>query len=193
MMVIMRASEVPADLLRFFEPVIRTAADVWKIPTEAYPAAHFATYPRRLVEPCIKAGTSAKGCCPECGCPWVRVVEKNRKATRPARNNCRDESGMANRDYERHVTESRTLGWRPGCDCGCTAKYEPIPCTVLDPFMGSGTTLLVAAQLGRDSIGIELSPEYVKLAEDRIGKGLRPSTYRPDVEADAPLFRKEAT
>lgn len=40
---------------------------------------------------------------------------------------------------------------------------------VLDPFLGSGTTLLVAEQLGRKSVGIELNPEYVKLAEERLG------------------------
>ncbi len=40
--------------------------------------------------------------------------------------------------------------------------------TVLDPFAGSGTTLAVAAQLGRNAIGCELNPEYIALAERRI-------------------------
>jgi len=40
--------------------------------------------------------------------------------------------------------------------------------TVLDPFAGSGTTLAVAAQLGRNAIGCELNPEYIGLAERRI-------------------------
>jgi DNA modification methylase len=39
---------------------------------------------------------------------------------------------------------------------------------VLDPFAGAGTTSLVAARLGRDSVGIELKPEYVAMAETRI-------------------------
>lgn len=39
---------------------------------------------------------------------------------------------------------------------------------VLDPFAGSGTTLMVAERLQRDSIGIELNPEYVALARERI-------------------------
>ena len=39
---------------------------------------------------------------------------------------------------------------------------------VLDPFAGSGTTLAVAAKLGRNAYGCELNPEYVKLAEARI-------------------------
>mgnify|MGYP001238718886 CR=1 FL=1 len=41
---------------------------------------------------------------------------------------------------------------------------------VLDPFLGSGTTALVAKQLGRDFIGIELNSEYCKMAEERIEK-----------------------
>lgn len=40
--------------------------------------------------------------------------------------------------------------------------------TVLDPFTGAGTTLLVADRLGRNAIGIELNPEYVTMAEQRI-------------------------
>ncbi len=40
--------------------------------------------------------------------------------------------------------------------------------TVLDPFAGAGTTLLVAAQLGRDAIGIELNPDYAEMARRRV-------------------------
>src|SRR3990167_9458019 len=40
--------------------------------------------------------------------------------------------------------------------------------TVLDPFMGSGTTAVVAERLNRQWIGIELNPEYIKIAEKRI-------------------------
>jgi len=40
--------------------------------------------------------------------------------------------------------------------------------TVLDPFLGSGTTMLVADQLGRTCIGVELNPEYARMAEKRV-------------------------
>lgn len=44
--------------------------------------------------------------------------------------------------------------------------------TVLDPFLGSGTTALVANKLGRDAIGCELNPEYVEIARKRIENGI---------------------
>lgn len=40
--------------------------------------------------------------------------------------------------------------------------------TVLDPFAGSGTTLVVAHQIERNSIGIEIDPEYIKIIETRL-------------------------
>jgi DNA modification methylase len=43
--------------------------------------------------------------------------------------------------------------------------------TVLDPFMGSGTTAMTAAALGRQYIGFELNPAYIEIAEKRIQEG----------------------
>ncbi len=80
---------------------IRNIRSVWTIATRAYKNAHFATFPPKLVEPCVKAGCPAGG-------------------------------------------------------------------TVLDPFAGSGTTGAVALSLGRSFVGIDLNPEYLKLAEHRI-------------------------
>jgi hypothetical protein len=66
--------------------------------------------------------------------------------------------------YGRYRVE--TLGWSPGCD----HIRHPVPCTVLDPFMGSGTTALVARKHGRRSIGIELNGEYAELAARRLSQ-----------------------
>ena len=73
---------------------------VWKINTKPYKEAHFAVFPPKLPELCIKAGSSEGD-------------------------------------------------------------------IVLDPFFGSGTTGWVAQRLGRKWIGIELNPEYIKIAERR--------------------------
>lgn len=50
----------------------------------------------------------------------------------------------------------------------CIQSGAPVGCTVLDPFFGSGTTGQVAKQLCRHYLGIELNPEYIKLAENRL-------------------------
>ena len=140
---------------------------VWSIPTQRYHHAHFATFPERLVEPCILAGTSAAGCCPACGVPWRRRVcvsysnPGNRLSNGPRSSERRDESPGFTRRLIRVV---RDQVWQPGCNC----KRERVPAIVLDPFAGSGTTLAVARRLGRRGIAIELSDDYVNLARDRI-------------------------
>jgi adenine specific DNA methylase Mod len=53
-------------------------------------------------------------------------------------------------------------------DCGCPEK-EYKRGIVLDPFCGTGTTLRVAEMLGRNWIGIDLKPAYIKIAEQRMG------------------------
>ncbi len=140
----------------------------------------------------ILAGTSAKGCCQECGAGWVRVVDV--KVNTDGRKNAgeRHGSGYAVGRLDARgkcpsglQTDSQTLGWQPACTCNAG---DPIPCTVLDPFLGSGTTIAVARQLGRNGIGCELNPEYVKLAKDRIGKAEKPHTYASEKVVDSPLF-----
>lgn len=79
----------------------RNKRSVWTVATAPFKGAHFATFPPKLIEPCILAGCPAGG-------------------------------------------------------------------TVLDPFCGAGTTGLVALRHGRRFLGIELNPQYVALATDRI-------------------------
>ncbi len=170
----------------------RNARSAWTIPSEPLPDSHFATFPRALPERCIKAGTSERGCCPACGAPWVRIVERG--AARGSWHDHRDDLVLGQRDesndfkgggFYRNYVGPRTTGWAASCAC---AAGEPRPCTVLDPFAGSGTTLLVAEQLGRDSIGIELNPGYAAMAERRIAGALRPGTHRRFDGQPAPLF-----
>jgi hypothetical protein len=171
---------------------MRNLRSVWTIASQGFPGAHFATFPLEIPERCIRAGTSLKGCCPECGAPWRRVTESKRVPTRPGTNSKvrvpkgwgqgdeprtavefqtpqaeaarREALEVGNRDEYRHVTETVTTGWKPTC----AHAAEPIPCTVLDPFAGAATTLLAAQRLGRNGIGIELNPEYAAMGEKRL-------------------------
>jgi hypothetical protein len=67
----------------------------------------------------------------------------------------------------RGTVRTRTAGWRPSCACGVP---ETVPAVVYDPFAGSGAVPLVALQEGRDFVASELSPAYVAIAEQRIGR-----------------------
>ena len=66
-----------------------------------------------------------------------------------------DEAKRALGGYFREFTfaPKRQVGWE-GCRCGVPTR----PGTVLDPFMGSGTTLQVAHELGRNAVGVDLLP-----------------------------------
>ncbi len=155
----------------------RNLRDVWRISTRGFKGAHFATFPPELPERCIKAGTSERGCCPTCGAPWKRIVEKQRVATRPGVDTKVTGDAMTdgNRDPKRHVTRTVTTGWNQTCKC---PAHEPIPCTVIDPFLGSGTTALMAEHLGRNWLGCELNPEYAEIARQRIAGGYTPPKAR---------------
>ena len=138
--------------------------DVWTIATQSYTGDHFATFPEKLVEPCIRAGTSERGVCAQCGAPWERCVEStghvNQRESAHVPNNCptkTDSTGWA-------PTKRPTGGWQPTCACDA----DVVPATILDPFCGSGTTGVVALRQGRSFLGIELNPEYVQLGRQRI-------------------------
>lgn len=121
-----------------------------------------------------------------CGAPWRRVVERarggptGREARRPvptSSNGNHNSMGKVDGSDTRGLPSvtSETLGWAPSCTC---AAGDPIPATVLDPFSGAGTTVLVAERLGRRGIGVELKPSYADMAKRRL-------------VADAPLFSAE--
>lgn len=156
----------------------RNKRSVWFIGTQPFKDAHFATFPEKLIEPCILAGTSERGCCSLCGTPRVRTVTptaeyaallnanlgNNHLKTR-AQDMIDGRGGNGIASHGNVGRSYRTTGWTPGCSCGLGGI---VPCTVLDPFMGAGTTALVSLKLGRRFIGIELKPEYAQLARRRI-------------------------
>lgn len=150
----------------------RNARNVWTITTKPFSDAHFATFPPELPEQCIRAGTSERGCCSACGAPRPRLVEKARmRDGNPLTTSWEIDSGgrrlgSSGVGHWRDTTKTQTTGW--GTTCSCDA--DSVPCTILDPFFGAGTTGLVADRLGRNCIGIELNPEYADIARRRLQK-----------------------
>lgn len=151
----------------------RNKRSVWEISTNPYPGAHFAVFPPELPELCIKAGTSQHGCCAACGSPWRRVTEKvsiNCSNAAIAGTEIAGKGHTSSQVRENHdirngpVSVTKTIGWKPPCACNAGV----VPCTVLDPFFGSGTTGLVADRLQRNAIGIELNADYVAMAQARL-------------------------
>jgi DNA modification methylase len=135
--------EHPEDAM--VETVGRNKRSVWSINTQCYKGAHFATFPEKLVEPCILAGTSEHGACAQGGAAWARIVSRG--------------------ESKQIDPSAKTTGWKPTCDCGTT---DVVPCIVLDTFTGSGTTGVVAIKNHRRFIGTELNPVYAKLATNRM-------------------------
>jgi DNA modification methylase len=153
---------------------------------------HYATWPPALVERMIKAGTSERGVCPHCGTPWRRVVERGvsswerRKSDgapmrygtdSPAQYTGFTDAGDRAAGGLGVPATVTTTGWQPTCN----HNAAPVPAIVLDPFCGSGTTLMVARQLGRIGLGFDLSERYLyenartRLGHDQLeawGKGI---------------------
>jgi site-specific DNA-methyltransferase (adenine-specific) len=122
-------------------PLGKNPTDVWTLPPGRHVGGHYATFPEALVRRPILA-TAPANVCTDCGRAWRR---SKRQVTFLA--------GEPQR--------------RPLVPCGCGAPTRPG--LVLDPFAGSGTTLKVARELGRDALGIELHAGYAALARERAG------------------------
>jgi len=127
-------------------PLGKNPGDVWTIPTAGYRGAHHAVYPNRLVERPLLA-TCPERVCAGCGTPWTR-----NRSTRVAR---------------------LAVVHEPRQRCTCSQDIGTTPGIVLDPFMGSGTTAIVAEQHHREWVGIELNPEFAQLATKRITSARR--------------------
>jgi DNA methylase len=163
---------------------------VWDIPTQPFREAHFATFPAPLPERCILIGSPEAGSCPACGAPWARTVRtengfidgvcpgcgaEESKHVVSAKSSISQFGADADRTGRAVACGARfTTGWAPTCDCDAG---EPVPAVVMDFFSGSGTTVTVARQRGRRSIGIDLNPKYVGMAERRS------SARTPDITA----------
>lgn len=150
----------------------RNTRNYWLINPKPFPGSHYATFPPDLPMKAIQAGTSERGVCGECKAPWRRVVEreevpKDRPSGAPwlAEPSSRPDGYKPTGLSADHYKTARTVGWEPTC----SHDAEITPAVVLDPFMGSGTTAMVARKLGRRSIGVDLDARNVRLLEQRMG------------------------
>jgi len=141
----------------------RIPLDVWNIPTSPFKGSHFATFPPRLIERLIKAGCPQE-VCKKCGQPKRRVVQKDKILNIEESN--KRKHPLIKPSAPHDVYTCKSVGW-VSCDCNAGFKRG----VVLDPFVGSGTTCLVAKELGRDCIGIEAAKEYIDIAKQRLDWG----------------------
>jgi DNA modification methylase len=165
------------NLWNYWEENEAPPSPVWKVGPEPSRLDHYASYPRALVRTPIKAGTSEKGCCSVCGAPWKRVTERTPNPSKAANvgldmtggaaktGNPQTSAGLHRNGGNAQGPTPVTIGWEPTCKC---QGASVVPCRVLDPFAGSGTTGLVADELGRDCTLIELNHSYAEMARQRI-------------------------
>ena len=167
--------ETMETLWRFFLDAYLRAPEqdlwtTWEMVCQSFKHAHYATFPEALAETCIRAGTSEYGCCAACAAPWERVLapteEYAKRLGKDYANQDKKAQGIANGVPPRMDGPLyQTTGWKASCACGTD---ERVPCTVLDPFSGSGTTGLVALREKRSYVGIELNPDYHRMSCDRL-------------------------
>lgn len=146
----------------------------WQINAENFSESHYAVFPQRLIFELIRVGCPQE-VCRYCGLPRTRLSKTEQVVVKQYQDKGKAKEVFEANDSRNVLPRTRTgldtraihqtVGWS---DCNCEDKNKYRPGIVLDPFMGAGTTGLVAKKLGRNYIGIELNKEYVKLAEKRI-------------------------
>lgn len=152
---------------------------VWTVNPSQFADSHFAVFPSSLIETPIRAGCP-RYVCNECGKPREKLYDikhpierENVRNKRP-----REDMGAVMQEVPEKgwQTERTFVGYS---DCGCGAGFSPG--IVLDPFLGSGTTVATAMNLGRTGLGFELNPDYEQFIKDRIKYRNREKKSRPHV------------
>ena len=180
----------------------RNLRNVWTIATAPYSEAHFATFPPALAERCIKAGTSERGCCSQCGKPWVRVTTsklvpqyESRHGGFAARG---DTTGMVDmsKSWTPGTKETTTTGWRAGCEC---ESLRCVSCShALETRNASTKHTMPDMRQSRRAVGEHAPEEVLRLAllqgvdaaENRQASGRQAvSDVRRDLQAVEPPER----
>jgi len=164
-------------------PLGKLPGSVWSIASQPLHVPqhlgvdHYAAFPQELPHRIIK-GWSPSGICTACGEGRRPLVQKDRsnvnydiseqRANERVAATGGTVTGGTKRSTLGHQTETTNVGTQ--CDCWHTGQPNQPPtrpAVILDPFAGTGTTIMVANALGRHGIGLDLSTDYIKLAKWR--------------------------
>lgn len=172
--------------LKMSNPAGASLLDWWEITPTGFTShlgAHYATFPDAIVTPLVQA-MCPRRVCRTCGTPSRRLFDvgyvdlKGRPAEGVSwSSGIKDGKGAHSAKTATRTTTTTTVGWST---CGCPGTEHTRedgfhegpgwrPGLVLDPYAGTGTTLLVSTGHGRDTIGIDLDARNAVLAEERIG------------------------
>jgi len=150
----------------------KNPGDTWIINTKPFKGAHFAVYPTTLIERILKCA-APREVCSKCGKNRKRIIELGKIIFKGGSNKGKLSNNLESIKLSKikckavETREHITVGWSK---CNCNKEFKPG--IVLDTFMGSGTTGLVAKQMGLNWIGIELNEQYAReIAIPRIGSG----------------------
>lgn len=140
----------------------KNPGDFWIVNTKPFKGAHFAVFPPTLIEPIIKS-SCPQWICQRCGKPRERLSNIKYIIDRKSTKINEPKAIRVMKQFSHGYAIHETVGWS---DCGCGAGWKSG--TVLDPFNGSGTTMLVARDLARSCLGIDAVSEYCGIARDRV-------------------------
>lgn len=154
----------------------KNPGDCIVFPLEPSKEKHFAMFPPTLPEFCIKAGCPEL-ICKKCGKP--QLIRKSGGNSNAFNIRIRDVQKGRIKSIDRKASKKETENYNEKnyiskekqkiiLDCNCKAGFESG--IVLDPFMGSGTTALVARKFGRNFIGFDVNKDYTKIAKKRLLK-----------------------
>lgn len=176
----------------------RNARDVWNMAVGRNPTNHFATFPIEIPLRAISAGTSAIGCCPACGSPWRRTINKTfygqpdvdpSKLTKASRKGLDINNGWAAAPRGAHHIE--TTGWEPTCTCSTSEPaLEPGDLDIINTPTGARNGKDPTIQTGRAGWNrprgaAEGQRPITRYEQRQYAQQLKTSPHREDMAAAA--------
>ena len=157
-------------------PLYRYARSVWDFNIKNFnpkkyglDIQHFAVMPLELADRMLNLTTSRLGRCVVCK-KQVKPYYEKKTLSKEALN--KKEIEFLSQDKRLNKIKNFIINEKTSADINCCGQSATENVVVLDPFSGSGTTVLAAHLNNADSIGIELNKDFILLSEERIKKTL---------------------